>query len=90
MTVLYNDRGENPTHFASLKLLQKIAPRLGVTLIEKPIKTVSDMENVISDISREITDGLFPICATMFRDLTRYMAETASQRQVAYSVAALL
>jgi putative ABC transport system substrate-binding protein len=83
VTVLYNARGENPTHFASLKLLQKIAPRLGVTLIEKPIKTVSEMENVISDISRDIMDGLFPICATMFRDLTQYMAETASQRKVA-------
>ena len=81
--MLYNARGENPTHFVSLKLLQKIAPRLGVTLIEKPIKTVSEMEHVISDISREITDGLFPICATMFRDLTRNMAETASQRKVA-------
>jgi len=35
--VLYNARGENPTHFASLRLLQKIAPKLGVTIIEKPI-----------------------------------------------------
>ena len=85
VTVLYNARGENPTHFASLRLLQKIAPRLGVTIIEKPIKTVSELEKAISGISRDTTDGLFPICATIFRDLTKHMAETASQRKVALS-----
>ena len=85
VTVLYNARGENPTHFASLRLLQKIAPKLGVTIIEKPIKIVSEMEKAISGISRDTTDGLFPICATIFRDLTKNMAETASQRKVALS-----
>ena len=83
VTVLYNARGENPTHFASLRLLQKIAPKLGVTLIEKPIKTVDDVEKVISGISRDTTDGLFPICATIFRDVTKNMAETAGQKKVA-------
>ena len=85
MTVLYNARGENPTHFASLRLLQKIAPKLGVTIIEKPIKIVSELEKAISGISRETTDGLFSICATIFRDLTKHMAETASQKKVALS-----
>ena len=83
VTVLYNARGENPTHFASLRLLKKIAPTLGVTIIEKPIKMVSEVEKAISAISRDTTDGLFPICATIFRDLTKHMAETASQRKVA-------
>ena len=83
VTVLYNARGENPTHFASLRLLQKIAPKLGVTIIEKPIKTVSDVEKAIAGISRDTTDGLFPICATIFRDLTKSMAETAGQKKVA-------
>jgi len=85
VTALYNARGENPTHFASLRLIQKIAPKLGVTIIEKPIKTVSELEKAISGISRDTTDGLFPICATIFRDLTKHMAETASQRKVALS-----
>ena len=84
VTVLYNARGENPTHFASLRLLQKIAPKLGVTIIEKPTKTVTDVEKAISAISRDTTDGLFPICATIFRDLTKNMAETAGQKKVAF------
>jgi putative tryptophan/tyrosine transport system substrate-binding protein len=83
VTVIYNARGENPTHFASLRLLQTLAPKLGVTIIEKPIKTVSDMERALSEISRDTMDGLFPICASIFRDLTKNMAETAGQKKVA-------
>jgi putative tryptophan/tyrosine transport system substrate-binding protein len=85
VTVLYNARGENPTHLASLRLLQKIAPKLGVTIIEKPIKMSSDVEKAIVEISRDTTDGLFPICATIFRDFNKNLAETASQRKVALS-----
>jgi ABC-type uncharacterized transport system substrate-binding protein len=83
VTVIYNARGENPTHFASLRLLQKLAPKLGITIIEKPIKTVSNIEKALSEISRDTMDGLFPICATIFRDLTKNMAETAGQKKVA-------
>jgi putative tryptophan/tyrosine transport system substrate-binding protein len=83
VTVIYNARGENPTHFASLRLLQTLAPKLSVTITEKPIKTVSDMERALSEISRDTMDGLFPICATIFRDLTKNMAETAGQKKVA-------
>jgi putative ABC transport system substrate-binding protein len=83
VAVIYNARGENPTHFASLRLLQEMAPKLGVAIIEKPIKTVSDMEKVLSGISRDTMDGLFPICATIFRDLNKNMAERAGQKKVA-------
>jgi len=81
--VLYNARGENPTHFASLRLLQKIAPKLGITIIEKPIKMGSDVERALEGISRDTTDGLFLICATIFRDLHKNMAEMAGQKKVA-------
>jgi putative ABC transport system substrate-binding protein len=83
VTILYNARGENPTHFASLRLIQKIAPKLGLSLIERPIKTVSDIEQTLSDISSESTDGLFPICATIFREVNRRMAALAGQRKIA-------
>ena len=36
VAVLYNARGENPIHAKSLALVQKVAPRLGLKLIEKP------------------------------------------------------
>jgi putative tryptophan/tyrosine transport system substrate-binding protein len=41
------------------------------------------MERALSEISRDTMDGLFPICATIFRDLTKNMAETAGQKKVA-------
>jgi putative ABC transport system substrate-binding protein len=81
VTVLYNARGENPTHFASLRVLQKVAPTLGVTIIEKPIKVVNDVEKVLLGLSKETTDGLFPICATIFRSTN--MAEMAVQKKIA-------
>jgi putative ABC transport system substrate-binding protein len=83
VTVLYNARGENPTHFASLRLLQTTAPKLGVSLIEKPIKMASDVEKALSEISRDTADSLFQICATIFRDFNRNLAETASHKKVA-------
>ena len=85
LSVLYNARGENPTHFASLRILQKIAPTLGVTIIEKPVKVVGDVEGALSGISRDSTDGLFPICATIFRDLHKSIAEVAAQKKIALS-----
>src|SRR6266480_5051098 len=39
LAVLYNARGENPAHAKSLALVQKVAPDIGVKLVEKPIKS---------------------------------------------------
>jgi putative tryptophan/tyrosine transport system substrate-binding protein len=82
VTVLYNARDENPTHFASLTLLQKIAPTLGVTIVEKPIKMLGDVEKALLRISRGTTDGLFLICATIFRDVSKNMVEIAVQKKI--------
>jgi putative ABC transport system substrate-binding protein len=83
VTVLYNARGENPTHLASVKVLRNAAPKLGVSLIEKPIKALADLEQALSSISRESTGGLLPICATIFRDSNRSMAALAMQKKIA-------
>jgi putative tryptophan/tyrosine transport system substrate-binding protein len=85
VTVFYNARGENPTHLASLKLVQTIAPKLGLTLIEKPIKVVGDVEKTLSGISADNEDGLFLICATIFRDFHKRIAESAVQKKMALS-----
>jgi putative ABC transport system substrate-binding protein len=82
VTVLFNARGENPTHFSSVKVLQKTAPKLGLTLIEKPIKTAADLEQALMGISSDNTDGLMPVCATMFRDSNRAMAALAVQKRI--------
>jgi len=85
LTLLYNARGENPTHLASVRLIQKIAPKFGLKLVEKPIQLVADVEETLLRISSETTDGLFPICATIFRDSIEKMAAVAIQKKVALS-----
>jgi putative tryptophan/tyrosine transport system substrate-binding protein len=83
IAVLYNARGENPTHAASLTLLKNVAPKLGLQLAEKPIKVVSDVERTLSSVSRDNTDGLFLICATIFRELNQNIAAVAMQKKLA-------
>jgi putative tryptophan/tyrosine transport system substrate-binding protein len=55
---------------------------VGVTIVEKPIKMLGDVEKALSGISRGTTDGLFLICATIFRDLSKNMAEIAVQKKI--------
>lgn len=83
VTVIYNARGENPTHLASLGLIHKVAPQLGLTVIDKPIKVVSDIEKTLSEISSDKPGGLFPICSTLFRDSNQTMATFALAKKLA-------
>ena len=66
-TVLYNARGENPGHEMNLNRLRQSAPKLGIKLIEKPIKVISDLETSLQTLSKEATDGVFVIGASIFR-----------------------
>ena len=66
VTVLYNARGENPQHARSFAAVQKVAPTLRLQLSERPIKSASDIEQTLSWVSRNPTDGLFPICTSLF------------------------
>jgi putative tryptophan/tyrosine transport system substrate-binding protein len=83
VAVLYNARGENPGHAQSLILVQKVAPTLGLKLAEKPIKSAGDIEEVLSSISKDATDGLFPICAALFREPFSKIAAVALQKRLA-------
>ena len=68
VAVSYNARGENPVHAKILALVQKVAPDIRVKLVETPIKSTADLDHLLSSISKDTADGLFPICATLFRD----------------------
>lgn len=83
VAVLYNARGENPGHAKSLALVRKVAPHLGLKLIEKPIKSTADIERALSSVSKANTDGLFVICSSLFRDPFKKMAAVAIQKKLA-------
>jgi putative ABC transport system substrate-binding protein len=83
VAVLYNARAENPAHATRLATLQKTAPSLGVKVAAKPIKSAADVEQALSSISRDTTDGLFIICASVFDGVFKDMAEKAIQKRLA-------
>jgi putative tryptophan/tyrosine transport system substrate-binding protein len=89
VAVLYNARGENPLHAQSLSLIQKVAPDIRVKLVETPIKSTSDLDRLLSSVSKDIADGLFPICATLFRDAFKKIVTVAIQKKLACWVVAL-
>ena len=85
VAVLYNARGENPGHAKSLALLQKVAPALGLKLIEKPIKSTADIEQALAWVSKNNTDGLYFICSSLFRDSIKKVAAVAMQKRLAWT-----
>ena len=83
VAVLYNARGENPGHAKSFALVQKVAPTLGLKLMEKPVKSAADIERVLASVSKDTTDGIFVICSSLFRDPIKKMAAVAMQKRLA-------
>lgn len=83
VAVLYNARGENPSHAQGLALVQKVAPDLGLTLAEKPIRSASDLERTLSSVSKATTDGLFLICSTLFRKPLNRIVALAIEKRLA-------
>jgi putative ABC transport system substrate-binding protein len=83
VAVLYNARGENPVHAKILAFVQKVAPDIRVKLVETPIKSTADLDHLLSSISKDTADGLFTICATLFRDPFKKIATVAIQKKLA-------
>ena len=80
VTVLYNARGENPQHARSLAAVQKVAPTL--QLSERSIKSASDVEQTLSWVSRDTTDGLFPICTSLFVERFKNITTSAIEKRL--------
>jgi putative ABC transport system substrate-binding protein len=83
VALFYNARGENPGHAKTLALVQKVAPALGIKLIEKPVKSTADIERALASVSKDTTEGLFVICSSLFRDSIKKMAAVAMQKKLA-------
>jgi putative tryptophan/tyrosine transport system substrate-binding protein len=83
VTVLYNARGENPAHEMNLDVLRKIGPKLGLKLVEKPIKVAADIDESLRSLSKENTDGIFVVAASIFRTRFNRIAPVAIQKKLA-------
>jgi len=83
VTVLYNARGENPAHEMNLAMVRKIGPKLGIKLSEKPIKESVDIDQAVRALSKQNTDGIYVISASIFRTRFKRIAAVGIQKKLA-------
>jgi putative tryptophan/tyrosine transport system substrate-binding protein len=83
VVVLYNARGENSAHVMRLALVQKVAPSLGLKMTEKPIKSPDNVEQALSSVSKDTTDGVFVVCSSIFESVFKSMAIKTIQKRLA-------
>ena len=83
LAVLYNARGENPNHAKNLAFIRKLAPMLRLTLTEKPVKSAADLDQALSSISKNQTDGIFILCTNLLRAPFKKIAAAAIQKRLA-------
>ena len=82
VTLLYNARGENPAHLIRAALIREIAAKLGLKLIEKPAKSVADIDDALRTVSKQNADGIFVICSGLFAERTKKIHEVAIQKKL--------
>ena len=80
--MLYNARGDNPGHEINLNMLRQSAPKLDIKLIASPIKTISDLDTSLQSLSKETTDGVFVIAASMFRTRFNKIVPAATEKKL--------
>jgi putative ABC transport system substrate-binding protein len=82
IALLYNARGENPGHATSLEVVRNTAPKLGLKLAEKPIKSAGEAVESLLSISKETTDGIFIIGSGLFAEPCKRIATIAMQKRL--------
>ena len=82
VALLYNARGETPGHARRLAMVRETAPKLGLTLNEKPAKSISDVDEMLRTISKENSDGIFIICSGLFSESYKKINALAIQKKL--------
>ena len=82
VALLYNARGENPSHVIRRDLIREIAPKLGLKLNEKPAKSVDDIDEALRIVSKQNSDGIFVICSGLFEERIKKIDEVAIQKKL--------
>ena len=81
VALLYNARGENPDHARRLAVVREVAPKLGLTLNEKPAKSVGDVDEMLRTVSKD-SDGIFIICSGLFSESYKRINALAIQKKL--------
>ena len=82
VAVLYNGRADAKHYAMSFATVRKVAPSLGLKLVQRPVKSATELEPSLASMSRDSVDGIFTICASMFRGLLAEIAEVAIKKRL--------
>src|SRR5262245_28382384 len=82
VVLLYNARGENPGQAMSLTVVQEIAPKLGLRLTEKPIRSAGEADEAVLSVSKQTTDGIFIISSGLFGEPCKKIIAVAMQKRL--------
>ena len=85
VAVLHNARGEVPGREKTLNVLREAAIKLGLTLTEKPAKSVNDVEEAVHTLSKQTTDGIFVLVSGLFAEPCKRIAAIATQERLPLS-----
>jgi putative tryptophan/tyrosine transport system substrate-binding protein len=78
------DSGEDLIPAVSLPLVRKVAAQLAIKLVEKPVQSLTQAEQEIAAASRNITDGIFFICTSVFSDFKKIAANSRKKKIPSY------
>ena len=79
--VLYDGRVEHPHRAPDLSLLYQVARHLGIFLLVKPVRSVSEAEQLVSSLSDFKMDGIFLVCSSLFNNL-RKLGRLAKSKKI--------
>ena len=79
--MFFDAREENPIRKLDLRPIQNFASRLGIKISEKPIKSITEAEQAVGSLPRNITDGIFFVCSSLFTNL-RNIGNTAREKKI--------
>jgi len=82
VVLLYNARGENPGQAMSLTVVQEIAPKLGLRLTEKPIRSAGEADEAVLSVSKQTTDGIFIISSGLFEEPCKKIIAITMQKRL--------
>ena len=82
VALLYNARGENPSQALNLGVVRDTAPKLGLQLVENPIKSADEAGAAALSVSKNNTDGIYIVTSGLFTEPCNRIAIIAIQKRL--------
>jgi ABC-type uncharacterized transport system substrate-binding protein len=64
--ILFEGSLEKPVFSRSLPALRNVSEHLGISLIERPVRSYAEAEHAVSALPQELVNGIFILCTNFF------------------------